>query len=133
MAALDQFDEAAKTALRRADLLALTETAEISRDTCALLGRDVPNAAPLIISLFDRRALAANADAAPRWIEQASRWTATRNLALALAPRVRVNAIGLGWGEIDSEDVAAAALYLAGARAVTGQMIALGRDRKAKG
>lgn len=74
-------------------------------------------------------------------------WTLTRTLAMALAPRIRVNAIGPGptlpnprqsqeqfdrqaqsvplGRATDPGEVAEAALYLVGAPSVTGQMLAL--------
>ena len=74
-------------------------------------------------------------------------WWATRTLAQALAPRIRVNGVGpgptlasihqtgaefaaeqaampLGHGS-SPQDIAEAVLYLVGARSVTGQMIAV--------
>lgn len=74
-------------------------------------------------------------------------WTVTRTMALALAPHIRVNAVGPGptlpsprqteeqfedqWRAVPlarptrPAEIADAVAYLAGARAVTGQMIAL--------
>lgn len=74
-------------------------------------------------------------------------WTATRQMALALAPRIRVNAVGPGptlqgprqrpedfeaqWRAVplarqtQPAEIAEAVLYFARARAVTGQMLAL--------
>ncbi|MBP5856661.1 SDR family oxidoreductase [Marivibrio halodurans] len=74
-------------------------------------------------------------------------WTATRQMALALAPRIRVNAVGPGptlqgprqspadfeaqWRGVPlarrtrASEIAEAVLFLARARAVTGQMLAL--------
>ncbi|MGE0734135.1 MAG: SDR family oxidoreductase [Alphaproteobacteria bacterium] len=80
-------------------------------------------------------------------ISKAALWTATQTMALALAPRIRVNAIGPGpvlpsprqsQAQFDAqcreqplqrgatpEDIADAVLYLTRARAMTGQMLAL--------
>lgn len=100
-----------------------------------------------IVNLLDQRVLKPD----PRFISYAlSRnglWWATRTLAQALAPRIRVNGVGpgptlasihqtpadfaaeatavpLGHGA-DPDDIAAAVVYLVDARAVTGQMIAV--------
>jgi len=80
-------------------------------------------------------------------LSKAALWTATRTLAQALAPRIRVNGIGPGptlpsihqtleMFQAEAEhtplqrratpaDIAAAALYLIDAPTVTGQMIAV--------
>ncbi len=139
-----RFDDAIAAALRGAGfivagaapapvtLLINTSEAEISPQRCHELANAAPDGAEArVVNILDRRALAPSAETSPAWLEQAGRWTLTRNLALALAPRVRVNAIGLGWGDIDAADVVGAILYLARAPAVTGQMVALGRDREA--
>ncbi|WP_396595317.1 SDR family oxidoreductase [Brevundimonas sp. R86498] len=100
-----------------------------------------------IVNLLDQRVLKPD----PRFVSYAlSRnglWWATRTLAQALAPRVRVNGVGpgptlasihqtaadfaaeaaavpLGHGA-DPDDIAAAVVYLVDARSVTGQMIAV--------
>ena len=100
-----------------------------------------------IVNLLDQRVLKPD----PRFISYAlSRnglWWATRTLAQALAPRIRVNGVGpgptlasihqseaefaaeqaavpLGHGP-SPEDIADAVLYLVDARSVTGQMIAV--------
>ena len=100
-----------------------------------------------IVNLLDQRVLKPD----PRFFSYAlSRnglWWATRTLAQALAPRVRVNGVGpgptlasihqspaefaaeqaampLGHGS-SPEDIAEAVLYLVDARSVTGQMIAV--------
>ncbi len=100
-----------------------------------------------IVNLLDQRVLKPD----PRFFSYAlSRnglWWATRTMAQALAPRIRVNGVGpgptlasihqseadfeaesaampLGHGP-DPDDIAAAVLYLVDARSVTGQMIAV--------
>jgi NAD(P)-dependent dehydrogenase (short-subunit alcohol dehydrogenase family) len=100
-----------------------------------------------IVNLLDQRVLKPD----PRFFSYAlSRnglWWATRTLAQALAPRIRVNGVGpgptlasihqsdaefaaeqaampLGRGS-SPEDIAAAVVYLVDARSVTGQMIAV--------
>ncbi|AQR62954.1 short chain dehydrogenase [Brevundimonas sp. LM2] len=100
-----------------------------------------------IVNLLDQRVLKPD----PRFVSYAlSRnglWWATRTLAQALAPRIRVNGVGPGptlksihqtAAEFEAEaaavplghgaspdDIAAAVLYLVAARSVTGQMIAV--------
>lgn len=100
-----------------------------------------------VVNLLDQRVLKPD----PRFISYAlSRnglWWATRTMAQALAPRIRVNGVGpgptlksihqtdeefaaeaaavpLGHGA-DPDDIASAVLYLIDARSVTGQMIAV--------
>ncbi len=100
-----------------------------------------------VVNLLDQRVLKPD----PRFVSYAlSRnglWWATRTMAQALAPRIRVNGVGpgptlksihqteeefaaeaasvpLGHGA-EPEDIAAAVLYLVDARSVTGQMIAV--------
>lgn len=100
-----------------------------------------------IVNLLDQRVLKPD----PRFFSYAlSRnglWWATRTLAQALAPRIRVNGVGpgptlasihqseaefaaeqaampLGYGPTP-EDIAGAVVYLVDARSVTGQMIAV--------
>lgn len=100
-----------------------------------------------VVNLLDQRVLKPD----PRFVSYAlSRnglWWATRTMAQALAPRIRVNGVGpgptlksihqteeefaaeassvpLGHGA-EPDDIAAAVLYLVDARSVTGQMIAV--------
>ena len=101
----------------------------------------------LIINVTDQRVWKPNPQFFSYSLSKAALWSATQTLAQALAPRVRVNAIGPGptlpstyqSAEIfDREaaatplgrragldDICAAALYLIDARAVTGQMLAV--------
>jgi NAD(P)-dependent dehydrogenase (short-subunit alcohol dehydrogenase family) len=56
---------------------------------------------------------------------QAALWTVTQSMALALAPRIRVNGIGSqpGAGALSPEDVAKAAMAILALPSMTGQMI----------
>jgi NAD(P)-dependent dehydrogenase (short-subunit alcohol dehydrogenase family) len=101
----------------------------------------------LIINILDQRVLRATPQFFSYAVSKAALWHATRMLAQALAPRIRVNGVGPGptlpsihqtpetfAAEIeglplkrgaDPEQVADAVAYLIDARAVTGQMIAV--------
>lgn len=102
---------------------------------------------PSIVNLIDQRVLNPRPDYVSYYLSKSVLHVATRTLAQALAPRIRVNAIGPGptlqaasqsaeefAEEAGStllrhssavEDVVQAVLYLASARSVTGQMIAV--------
>ncbi len=100
-----------------------------------------------IINLLDQRVLRPNPQFFSYTLSKAALWSATRTLAQALAPRIRVNGVGpgptlasihqspadfaaeagavpLGRGA-DPGEIAAAMLYLIDAPSVTGQMIAV--------
>lgn len=101
----------------------------------------------LVVNIVDQRVLRPNPQFFSYSLAKAGLWWATRTLAQALAPRVRVNAIGPGPtlpsthqapGEFEAEaagtllrrsatpdEVAQALRYLIDARSVTGQMIAV--------
>ena len=101
----------------------------------------------LIVNMLDQRVWRPNPLFFSYTLSKVALWGATRTLAQALAPRIRVNAIGPGPtlasihqapGEFEAEaaatplargvelaDVAAALRYLIQARTVTGQMIAV--------
>lgn len=101
----------------------------------------------LVINMLDQRVWKPNPQFFSYGLSRAGLWHATQVLAQALAPRIRVNAIGPGptlpsiyqtQNEFDAEahnvplqrrsspeDIAAAARYLIDARQVTGQMIAV--------
>jgi NAD(P)-dependent dehydrogenase (short-subunit alcohol dehydrogenase family) len=101
----------------------------------------------LIVNIIDQRVWRPNPQFFSYSLSKAALWWATQTLAQALAPNIRVNAIGPGPtlpnthqapGEFEAEaaatllqrratpgDVAAALRYLIDARSVTGQMIAV--------
>ena len=101
----------------------------------------------LVVNIVDQRVLRPNPQFFSYSLAKAGLWWATQTLAQALAPRIRVNAIGPGPtlasvhqspGEFEAEaaaillerhvapdDIAAALRYLIDARSVTGQMIAV--------
>ena len=107
----------------------------------------VADADPSIINILDQRVLHPNPQFFSYTLTKAALATATTTMAQALAPRIRVNGIAPGptlpsihqseatfAAEVAAvplqrrsapEDIAAAALYLASARAVTGQIIAV--------
>jgi NAD(P)-dependent dehydrogenase (short-subunit alcohol dehydrogenase family) len=98
-----------------------------------------------IVNVIDQRVLRLTPQNLSYTLAKSALWTATQTLAQALAPRIRVNAIGPGptypsvqQGEagmaregagallgrtIRGEEIADAVAYLTGARNVTGQMI----------
>jgi NAD(P)-dependent dehydrogenase (short-subunit alcohol dehydrogenase family) len=100
-----------------------------------------------VINILDQRVWRPHPHFFTYTLSKTALWTATRMLAQALAPHVRVNGIGPGptlpsvhqsQAEFDAEadaiplrrrvspeEVCAAALYLIDARSVTGQMIAV--------
>jgi NAD(P)-dependent dehydrogenase (short-subunit alcohol dehydrogenase family) len=106
-----------------------------------------PDRSGQIINLLDQRVWNPNPQFFTYSLSKAALWAATRTLAQALAPRIRVNGIGPGptlpsvhqnGGMFEAEaanvllqrraepaDIAAAALYLIDAGSVTGQMIAV--------
>ena len=101
----------------------------------------------VVINLLDQRVLNLTPFFVSYTVSKAALWTLTRTLALALAPRIRVNAIGPGpclpsprqsQAQFDRqcaqmplrrgtspEEIAAAAQFILAMPAMTGQMIAL--------
>ncbi len=101
----------------------------------------------LIVNITDQRVWRLTPNFFSYTLSKAALWTATQTLAQALAPRIRVNAIGPGptlpsvhqtaetfaaqqravplEHGATPEDIAHALAYLIGATAVTGQMIAV--------
>ena len=109
---------------------------------------DLPaNADPSVVNILDQRVLRPNPQFLSYTLSKSALYTATQTLAQALAPRIRVNGVGPGptlpsihqsQATFDAEiagvplrrktelsDITGAVLYLASARAVTGQMIAV--------
>ncbi|AWM76771.1 SDR family oxidoreductase [Phenylobacterium parvum] len=100
-----------------------------------------------IVHILDQRVLAPGPDYFSYTLSKAALWSATRMMAIDLAPRIRVNAIGPGpvlanpdqspadfeaeaastplGRAVDPADIGRALTYLIGATSVTGQMIAV--------
>ncbi len=100
-----------------------------------------------IVHILDQRVLAPGPDYFSYTLSKAALWSATRMMAIELAPRIRVNAIGPGpvlanpdqspadfdaeaastplGRAVDPVDIGRALTYLIGAASVTGQMIAV--------
>ncbi len=113
----------------------------------AAAGSLASDADPSIVNIIDQRVLRPNPQFFSYTLSKSALYTATQTLAQALAPHIRVNGIGPGptlpsihqsQATFDAEvagiplqrrtglsDITDAVLYLAGARAVTGQMIAV--------
>lgn len=105
------------------------------------------SAAGVIVNILDQRVWKLTPEFYSYTLSKAAMWAATRTMAQAFAPRIRVNAVGPGPtlanaddGEegfareaagtllgrsVQPEEIAEAVLYLARARNVTGQMIAV--------
>jgi NAD(P)-dependent dehydrogenase (short-subunit alcohol dehydrogenase family) len=101
----------------------------------------------MILNILDQRVLHPNPQFFSYTLSKSALFTATRTMAQALAPRIRVNAVGPGptlasihqdastfaaeakatplARPVAPQDICAAALYLLGARSVTGQMLAV--------
>lgn len=112
------------------------------------LARQVPDAAAgCVINVIDQRVWSLTPFFMSYTVAKSGLWTLTQTLALALAPRIRVNAIGPGpilpssrqsdeqferqWRQTPlqrrtaPEEIAAAVRFILDAPAMTGQMIAL--------
>jgi NAD(P)-dependent dehydrogenase (short-subunit alcohol dehydrogenase family) len=126
------------------DLLAPLLLIQAFAEAAAALPAD---ADPSVVNILDQRVLRPNPQFLSYTLAKSSLYTATQTLAQALAPRIRVNGVGPGptlpsihqdQAAFDAEvagillkrqtalsDVTDAVLYLAAAKAVTGQMIAV--------
>jgi NAD(P)-dependent dehydrogenase (short-subunit alcohol dehydrogenase family) len=132
----DRFDRAMAVNLRAPLILAQAMSAALPQD-----------GAGLIVNIADQRVWRLTPNFFSYTLSKAALWIATQTLAQALAPRIRVNAIGpgptlasvhqsaetfaaqgravpLGRGATP-EEIAAALAYLIDATSVTGQMIAV--------
>lgn len=112
------------------------------------MARALPDEAEgVIVNLLDQRVWSLTPHFITYTLSKAGLWTLTQTLALALAPRIRVNAIGPGptikserqnedhfrmqWDATPlrhgatPEEIAAGIRYILAARSMTGQMIAL--------
>ncbi len=119
----------------------------LSQAFAAQLAPELADGEAMILNIVDQRVLKPNPQFFSYTLSKTALWTATRMMAQALAPRIRVNAVGPGptlasiHQDADAfraeaaatplgrggalQDISDAVLYLAGARAVTGQMIAV--------
>ncbi|MET0575420.1 MAG: SDR family oxidoreductase, partial [Mesorhizobium sp.] len=117
---------------------------QLARDFAAQLPKDTEG---LIVNIIDQRVWRLTPRYFSYTLSKSALWTATQTLALALAPRIRVNAIGPGptlantrqrpedfQAQIDGlvlghgpalDEFGATIRYLWEARSVTGQMIAV--------
>ena len=113
----------------------------------AALPASVPDGEACVVNMLDQRVLKTNPQFFSYALAKSALWTATRMMAQALVPRIRVNGVGPGptLASVHQDeaafaaeaaatplqrgspppDVAAAVVYLALARSVTGQMIAV--------
>jgi NAD(P)-dependent dehydrogenase (short-subunit alcohol dehydrogenase family) len=112
------------------------------------LARQMPEGASgCVINLLDQRVWNLTPHFTSYTVSKAGLWTLTRTLAMALAPQVRVNAVGPGptlpsqrqsaeqfqrqWSNVAlarpvaPEEISAAVRFLLDAPSVTGQMIAV--------
>jgi NAD(P)-dependent dehydrogenase (short-subunit alcohol dehydrogenase family) len=107
----------------------------------------IEDGAAMILNILDQRVLHPNPQFFSYTLSKAALFTATRTMAQALAPRIRVNAVGPGptlasihqdasafaaeaqatplSRSVAPQDICDAVVYLLGARSVTGQMIAV--------
>jgi NAD(P)-dependent dehydrogenase (short-subunit alcohol dehydrogenase family) len=100
-----------------------------------------------IVNIIDQRVWKLTPEFYSYTLSKAALWAATRTMAQALAPGIRVNAVGPGptlanphdgpegvakeaagtplGRQVEPEEIAAAVAWLAAAKGVTGQMIAV--------
>lgn len=140
----DRFDSFAAATLDAHMAVNVRAPAVLAQAMAAALPAD---RAGLVVNILDQRVWRPNPQFFGYSLSKAALWHATRTMAQALAPRIRVNAIGPGPtfgsvhqapGEFEQEaaatplgrivspeDIAGALRYLIDAPSVTGQMIAV--------
>ena len=138
----DRIGAIKRDAWRRQFAVNLEAPILIAEKFAAALG---PEETGAIINVIDQRVLRLTPQYLSYTLTKSALWTATQTLAQALAPRIRVNAVGPGptypsvrQGEagltsessniplgrrVEGRQIAEAVLYLARARDVTGQLI----------
>ena len=139
----DSWDRHLESNLRAPFVLTQALAAQVPE--AVMDARGEPVAQGLVINMIDQRVLRLRPDFMSYTIAKSALWTMTQTTAQALAPKVRVNAIGPGptlQGEAqtaeqfqrqrratvlgrgaDEADIVAAMEYLLTARAVTGQLL----------
>ena len=137
----DAFDEIERASWDEHMNINLRAPLVLSRDMAA------QGLAGHIVHILDQRVLAPGPDYFSYTLSKAALWSATRMMAIELAPRIRVNAIGPGpvlanpdqspedfeaeaastplGRAVDPADIGRALTYLIEADSVTGQMIAV--------
>ncbi len=105
------------------------------------------DAGGLVVNILDERVLNLTPNYTTYTVSKSGLWTLTRSLAIALAPRIRVNGIGPGYAMpesgqsqadfdraaarmplgrgTDPDEICAALQFLIASKSVTGQMLAL--------
>jgi NAD(P)-dependent dehydrogenase (short-subunit alcohol dehydrogenase family) len=143
----DRPETADATSWQRHIAINLRAPLVLTQGLLAQLPADAPDAGANIINLIDQRVLNLTPNYTSYSVSKAGLWALTQHLALALAPRVRVNAIGPGivlpppdateealeamrramplQRGASLEEVCAAVRFILTTPAMTGQMIAL--------
>jgi NAD(P)-dependent dehydrogenase (short-subunit alcohol dehydrogenase family) len=143
----DRPETADATSWQRHMAINLRAPLVLTQGLLAQLPPDRPGAAANVINLIDQRVLNLTPNYTSYSVSKAGLWALTQHLALALAPRVRVNAIGPGIvlpppgaseGTLDAmrramplqlggslDEICAAVRFILATPAMTGQMITL--------
>jgi NAD(P)-dependent dehydrogenase (short-subunit alcohol dehydrogenase family) len=146
-ASLFEPDEAAPFDLDRYERHMATNLRTPLQLTAAVAARVPEGAEAVVVNIIDQRVLRPNPQFFTYTLSKSALWTATRTMAQAFAPRLRVNGVGPGptlanhmqrpedfaheaqnvllRRPIDPAEIADAVVYLVRARGVTGQMIAV--------